>query len=103
MGHLAKDCPTQPLGQSAHLTSKNTHREEKRKKEEKPFVCYNCGGRGHSSQQCSSNVLFCGVRGFTKHSAIRKMVNKRFQCKGIVAGQLINDIVLDTGIVPGPW
>ena len=48
------------------------------------------------SQQCPSNVLFCGVKGFTRHSAKRKVVNQPYQCKGVVEGQLVNDIVLDT-------
>ena len=97
VGHLAKNCPTKPVGQPAPSTSENTNRGEKKKKEDKPFVCYNCGGRGHTSRQCPSNVLFCGVKGFTRHSAKRKMVNQPFQCKGVVEGQLVNDIVLDTG------
>ena len=49
VGHLAKDCSTKPVGQSAPSTSENTSRREKKKKEKKPFVCYNCGGRGHTS------------------------------------------------------
>ena len=49
VGHLAKDCPTKPIGQPAHSMSENTNRAEKKEKEEKPFVRYNCGGRGHTS------------------------------------------------------
>ena len=49
VGHLAKNCPTKPIGQPTSLTSENTNRGEKKKKEDKPFVCYNCGGRGHTS------------------------------------------------------
>ena len=97
VGHLAKNCPTKPVGQPAPSTSENTNKGEKKKKEDKPFVCYSCGGRGHTSRQCPSNVLFCGVKGFTRHPAKRKMVNQPFQCKGVVEGQLVNDIVLDTG------
>ena len=47
-------------------------------------------------RQYPSNVLLCGVKGFTRHSAKRKMVNQPFQYKGVVDGQLVNDIVLDT-------
>ena len=58
-------------------------------------MCYNCGGRGHMSRQYPSSFLFCGVKGFTRHSTKRRMVNQPFQCKGIVEGQLVNDMVLD--------
>ena len=91
--HLAKDCPTKPVGQPALSMSKNTNRGEKK---EKPFVCYNCGGRGHMLRQCPSNILFCGIKGFTRHSVKRKMINQPFQCKGVVEGQLVNDMVSDT-------
>ena len=83
LGHLAKECPKKP--------------GEKKKKEEKPFVCYNCGGCGHTSRQCPSNALFCGVRSSTSYSARKKRVNQLFRCEGVVEGQLVNDIVLDTG------
>ena len=53
-------------------------------------------------RQCPSTALFCGVRGFTRHSAKRKMVNQSFQCKRVVEGQLVIDIVLDTGC-PMVW
>ena len=48
LGHLAKDCLTKPVGQLAPSTSENTSRGEKKKKEEKPFMYYNWGGRGHT-------------------------------------------------------
>ena len=44
VGHLVKDCLMRQLAQSM---SGNTAKGEKRKKE-KPLVCYNCGGRGHT-------------------------------------------------------
>ena len=41
--------------------------------------------------------MFCGVEGFTRHSANTEMINQPFQYKGVVEGHLVNDIVLDTG------
>ena len=84
------------MRQPAQSVSENTTRDEKKKKE-KPLVCYNCGGRGHMTRQCSTSALFCGVKSFTRYSAKRKRVNQPFQCKGTVEGQLINYIGLDTG------
>ena len=49
VGHLAKNCPTKPGGQPAPSMSENSNTEEKKKKEDKPFMCYNCGGRGRTS------------------------------------------------------
>ena len=84
------------MKQPAQSMNENTTKGEKKKKE-KPLVCYNCGGRGHISRQCPTSALFCGVRGFTRYSAKRKRLSQLFQCKGVVEGQLVNDIVLDTG------
>ena len=49
------------------------------------------------SRQCPTSALFCGVKGYTRYSAKRKRLSQPFQCKGVVEGQLVNDIVLDTG------
>ena len=45
VGHLAKDCLVKPL-----VPSMSENKGEKKKKEEKPFVCYTCGERGYTSQ-----------------------------------------------------
>ena len=76
VGHLAKDYFVKPS-----VLSMNENKGEKKKKETKPLVCYNCGGRGHTPQQCPSSALFCGVRGFTRYSTKRKRENRSFQCK----------------------
>ena len=47
------------------------------------------------SQQCPSSALFYGERGFTRYSTRQKSENR--PCKETVEGQLVNDIVLDTG------
>ena len=44
VGHLANYCLVKPL-----VPSMSENKGEKKKKEEKPFVCYNCGERGHRS------------------------------------------------------
>ena len=65
--------------------------ERKPKKGEKPLICYNCGGRGHTSRQCLSEAFFVG-----QGSRLITM-GQPFCCEGLVEGQFVNDIVLDTG------
>ena len=71
--------------------------EKKLKKDEKPLVCYNCGGRGHTSRQCPSESLYCGTRKCGNHHGRRQLVRQPFHCEGFVEGQFVDDIVLDTG------
>ena len=60
------------------VPSLGENKGKKKKKEEKPFMHYNCGGRGHMSRQCPSSALFCGVRGFTRYSTRQKRKNRPF-------------------------
>lgn len=59
-GHLARDCPKKDVptmsgkGEDATTTSKG----EKKKRKEKPLVCYNYGGKGHTSRQCPSKAFY---------------------------------------------
>ena len=92
VSHLTKDCLVKPP-----VPSMSENKDEKKKEEEKPFVYYNCGGRGHTSRQCPNSALFCGVTFFTRYSTRQKRENRPYQCKEVVEGQLANDIVLDTG------
>jgi len=60
----------------------------KKKKEEKPLLCYNYDGQGHT---CPSDAMFCRSEGW------KQQANQPFQCQGLVEGQVVEDIVLDTG------
>ena len=60
VGDLAKDCLVKPTA-----LSMSENKGEKKKKRSFLCVMYNCGRRGHTSQQCPSSALFCEVRGFT--------------------------------------
>ena len=68
------------------VPSMSKNKGEKKKKEEKSFVYYNCGGRGHTSRQCPNSALFCGVRFSTTYSTRQKRENRPYQCKGVVEG-----------------
>ena len=95
-GHIAKDCPKRKVGLPPAFKGEDATKAEKKKKVEKLFLCYNCGGKGHTSRQCPSDALFCKERSSTKPVG-RGLVHQPFQCKGVVEGQFVNDIVLDTG------
>ena len=45
--------------------------EKRLRKDEKPLVCYNCGGRGHTSRPCPSEAFFCDTRGTRKSDEYR--------------------------------
>ena len=89
VGHLAKDCLRKKGIAPATSRGEDTSKTEKRRKEEKPLICYNCEGKGHTSHQCPSSAMFCKGKGISD--------NNPFWCKGVVEGQFVNDIVLDTG------
>ena len=100
--HLAKGCSSFSSSGKKESTSTPSKREdvgkEKRlKKNEKPLVCYNCGGRGHTSKKCPSESLYCGTRKSGDHRGRRQLVRQPFHCEGFVEGQFVDDIVLDTG------
>ena len=88
VGHLAKDCS----GKKVSLPPPSKGEDlAKKKKEEKPLVCYNCGGRGHTSRKCPSDAMFC------RSEVGKPQANQPFRCQGLVGGQFVEDIVLDTG------
>ena len=60
-------------------------------------MCYNCGGRGHTSRQCLSDAFFCEIRKSISYCGRKKPARQLFCCEGLVEGQFVNDIVLDTG------
>ena len=103
LGHLAKDCSSFSSSGKKESTSTSSKGEdvgkvEKRlKKVEKPLVCYNCGGRGHTSRQCPSESLYCGTRKPGNHHGRRQLVRQPFHCEDVVEGQFVDDILLDTG------
>jgi len=71
--------------------------ERKVKKEEKPLVCHNCVGHGHTSRQCPSDSFFCGTKRLGNYGGRRPMVKCPFYCKGFVKGHFVDEVVLDTG------
>ena len=62
-GHLAKDCSSFSSSGKKESTSTSSKgqdvgkMEKKLKKDEKPLVCYNCGGRGHTSARVSRSTV----------------------------------------------
>ena len=101
-GHLAKDCSSFSSSGKKESTSTSSKGEDvgkvekTPKKDEKPLVCYNCGGCGHTSRQCPSESLYCGTRKSGNHRGRRQLVRQPFHCEGFVEVQFV-DIVLDTG------
>ena len=93
VGHLAKDCHRKKGIAPATSKGEDASKTERKHREEKPLICYNCEGKGHTSRQCPSNAMFCKARTVTECLSD----NHPFRCKGMVEGQLVNDIVLDTG------
>ena len=86
------------VSSSTSLKGEDVVKVEKRpKKDEKPLMCYNCGGRGHTSRQCPSDAFFCETRKSVTYRGRRKPARQPFCCEGLVEGQFVNDIVLDTG------
>ena len=91
LGHLAKDCSSFSSGgkkvNSSTLLKKDLEdvvKVEKRlKKDEKPLVCYYCGGRGHTSRQCPSDAFFCGTRRSSNSYGRRPLVRPPFCCEGL--------------------
>ena len=74
LGHMAKDCSSgggKKVSSSTSLKGEDVVKVEKRlKKDEKPLMCYNCGGRGHTSRQCPSDAFFCETRkSISRHSS----------------------------------
>ena len=97
LGNLTKDCSSGDKKVSSLKGEDVVNVEKRLKKDEKPLICYNCGGRGHTSRQCPSEAFFCRTRRSVGYRGSRKPVRQLFWCKRLVEGQFVNDIVLDTG------
>ena len=54
--------------------------------------CYTCDGKGHTSKQCPSKVLFCGNRNKPRDTVEGTAIRQ-----GVVNGFLVDDLLLDTG------
>ena len=66
------------------------------KKDEKPLIYYNCGVRGHTSRHCPSEAFLGRASKSAGYHGSRQPVRQLFCCGGIVEGQFVNDVVLDT-------
>ena len=62
--------------------------EKKLKKDEKPLLCYSCGGHGHTSRQYPSESLYCGTRKCGNHCGRRQLVRQAFHSEGFVSGSV---------------
>ena len=93
-GHLARDCPTKAKTETSTSAVEGTQlpkTEARDKKGEKELKCFNCGEKGHISRRCPSNAaLLCQVSagGVSRRGLSRS---------GIVEGQAVTDVLLDTG------
>ncbi len=97
MGHIASDCGTPGKGGEKRNRPSATNGVEVKKKEPgiPGLTCYNCNGRGHTSRQCPSKVMYCGVRRrVNQKSSLRRQNLMR---KGSVEGVFVDDILVDTG------
>ena len=86
-GHLAKDCQKKEVPAApgkGEDTIKECNKGEEKKQEEKPPICYNCGGNGHTSRQCPSESLYGRAKEAHKSSWSKPVVSK---CEGKVEGQ----------------
>jgi len=57
-GHLARDCQNKEVPAvpgKGEDTTKGYNTGEKKKREEKTLICYNRGGKGHTSRKCPSS------------------------------------------------
>ena len=84
-GHWAKYCPKKTEAQTTEGGHKGDPKSSPVVKMER-VKCYNCQRFGHFATDCPEKGYFCGESGVG--SVIRK---------GIVDGQSVEDIVLDTG------
>ena len=82
VGHLAKDCHRKKGIAPAISKGEDTSKTVRKHREEKPLICYNCEGKGHTSRQCPSNAMFCKARTVTECLSD----NHPLQCKGMVEG-----------------
>ena len=100
-GHVAKDCPSRKSeGVAAGKSGKELEPNGggarqpvpvfREKRDWTKVECFNSGKRGRGSRYCPNNALFCAGHG-------RKKLEKEMQRSGVVNGQKVQDIVLDTG------
>ena len=84
-GHLARECPKGIRSGWSPDRKDRPPRQEKRE-----VICFNCRQKGHISTRCPNNALYCGPK--------RRYQQEQGVCRpGVVEGQYVDDILLDTG------
>ena len=93
VGHIARDC--------RRGTRASGQQPEQARGQAREVRCFNCGRSGHIAMRCPNNALFC--RGVQERAATNVEPQSRSKpCRGVtrsgmVNGNLVGDILLDTG------
>ena len=86
VGHVEQDCPIRRDGSLGGVPSGGPVQQGRKAPSLK---CYNCGGIGHRARQCPGNALFRHGHGWQRRQGLT--------LHEIVEGQVVDDILLDTG------